>query len=50
MDRWGGVFAMNPGEKTLSDEEYRTWLKNIVLYYVNKGACAPFSIVHYDFF
>lgn len=24
--------------------------KNIVLYYVNKGACAPFSIVHYDFF
>ena len=20
---WGGVFAMNPGEKTLSDEEYQ---------------------------
>jgi len=28
----------------------RTLLKNIVLYYVNKGAAAPFSIVHYDFF
>lgn len=41
---------MNPGEKTLSDEEYQDIVENIVLYYVNKGAVAPFSIVHYDFF
>ena len=42
---------MNPGEKTLSDEEYQDILEKISsLYYVNKGAVAPFSIVHYDFF
>ncbi|MBQ7917104.1 MAG: HIT family protein [Firmicutes bacterium] len=26
---WGGVFAMNPGEKTLSDEEYAELIKKI---------------------
>ena len=30
--------------------ESRRKNENIVLYYVNKGAVAPFSIVHYDFF
>lgn len=24
---WGGVFAMNPGKKTLSDEEYQDMVK-----------------------
>ena len=26
---WGGVFAMNPGEKTLRDEEYAELIKKI---------------------
>lgn len=41
---------MNTGEKSCRMKNIGTWLKNIVLYYVNKGAVTPFSIVHYDFF
>ena len=26
---WGGVFAMNPGEKTLSEEEYQSLIEKI---------------------
>lgn len=39
---WGDVFVMNPGEKTLSDEEYQDMVK--------KYRAVFFFIVHYDFF
>lgn len=44
-----GLQQMYSGEM-VDGETVMEELKNIVLYYVNKGACAPFSIVHYDFF
>lgn len=29
---WGGVFAMNPGEKTLTEEEYQSLIEKIKEY------------------